>query len=68
MQMHLLIFHICKSTEALIKHPECNIVNVILLKDFNIGLAITVVDMTAACVKHVDRRGFEINTPFKSFW
>ncbi|XP_058251060.1 arf-GAP with Rho-GAP domain, ANK repeat and PH domain-containing protein 2 isoform X2 [Hemibagrus wyckioides] len=36
-------------------------------QDFNIGLAITVVDLTAACVKHMDRKGFEINTPFKSF-
>lgn len=44
------------------------VVNVILLKDFNTGLAITMVDLMTACVKHVDRRGFEINTPFKSFW
>ncbi|GAA6104587.1 arf-GAP with Rho-GAP domain, ANK repeat and PH domain-containing protein 2 isoform X1 [Tachysurus ichikawai] len=36
-------------------------------QDFNTGLAITVVDLTTACVKHVDRKGFEINTPFKSF-
>ncbi|XP_062849648.1 arf-GAP with Rho-GAP domain, ANK repeat and PH domain-containing protein 2 [Trichomycterus rosablanca] len=36
-------------------------------QDFNSGLAITMVDLTAACIKHVDRRGFEINTPFKSF-
>ncbi|KAK3568028.1 hypothetical protein QTP86_028618 [Hemibagrus guttatus] len=36
-------------------------------QDFNSGLAITMVDLTAACVKHMDRKGFEINTPFKSF-
>ncbi|KAI5104366.1 arf-GAP with Rho-GAP domain, ANK repeat and PH domain-containing protein 2, partial [Silurus meridionalis] len=36
-------------------------------QDFNAGVAITMVDLTAACVKHADRRGFEINTPFKSF-
>ncbi|XP_017328101.1 arf-GAP with Rho-GAP domain, ANK repeat and PH domain-containing protein 2 isoform X1 [Ictalurus punctatus] len=36
-------------------------------QDFNTGLAITMVDLMTACVKHVDRRGFEINTPFKSF-
>ncbi|TSL40981.1 Arf-GAP with Rho-GAP domain, ANK repeat and PH domain-containing protein 2 [Bagarius yarrelli] len=36
-------------------------------QDFNSGIAITVVDLTAACVKHMDRKGFEINTPFKSF-
>uniref|UniRef100_A0A8B9KC32 ArfGAP with RhoGAP domain, ankyrin repeat and PH domain 2 n=1 Tax=Astyanax mexicanus TaxID=7994 RepID=A0A8B9KC32_ASTMX len=36
-------------------------------QDFNTGMAIAVVDLTAACVKHVDRRSFEINTPFRSF-
>uniref|UniRef100_A0A8C1CIF6 ArfGAP with RhoGAP domain, ankyrin repeat and PH domain 2 n=1 Tax=Cyprinus carpio carpio TaxID=630221 RepID=A0A8C1CIF6_CYPCA len=36
-------------------------------QDFNAGLAITVVDLTAACVKQVERKGFEITTPFKSF-
>ncbi|XP_017555122.1 arf-GAP with Rho-GAP domain, ANK repeat and PH domain-containing protein 2 isoform X1 [Pygocentrus nattereri] len=36
-------------------------------QDFNSGVAIAVVDLTAACVKHVDRRSFEINTPFRSF-
>ncbi|XP_072543701.1 arf-GAP with Rho-GAP domain, ANK repeat and PH domain-containing protein 2 isoform X2 [Salminus brasiliensis] len=36
-------------------------------QDFNTGLAIAVVDLTAACVKHVDRRSFEVNTPFRSF-
>ncbi|XP_076828614.1 LOW QUALITY PROTEIN: arf-GAP with Rho-GAP domain, ANK repeat and PH domain-containing protein 2 [Brachyhypopomus gauderio] len=36
-------------------------------QDFNSGLAIAVVLLTAACVKPVDRRGFEINTPFRSF-
>ncbi|KAF5902497.1 arf-GAP with Rho-GAP domain, ANK repeat and PH domain-containing protein 2, partial [Clarias magur] len=36
-------------------------------QDFHLGLAITLVDLMSACVKHVDRRGFEINTPFKSF-
>ncbi|MCJ8731477.1 hypothetical protein PDJAM_G00200070 [Pangasius djambal] len=37
-------------------------------QDLNTGLAITMVDLMGACVKHVDRRGFEINTPFKSFY
>ncbi|XP_030634975.1 arf-GAP with Rho-GAP domain, ANK repeat and PH domain-containing protein 2 [Chanos chanos] len=36
-------------------------------QDYNAGLAITVVDLIAASVKHVDKRGFEITTPFKSF-
>ncbi|XP_077085632.1 arf-GAP with Rho-GAP domain, ANK repeat and PH domain-containing protein 2 isoform X1 [Siphateles boraxobius] len=36
-------------------------------QDFNAGLAITAVDLTAACVKPVERKGFEITTPFKSF-
>ncbi|KAK2914147.1 hypothetical protein Q8A67_002546 [Cirrhinus molitorella] len=36
-------------------------------QDFNAGLAITVVNLTAACVKQVERKGFEITTPFKSF-
>ncbi|KAI4881132.1 hypothetical protein NFI96_017871 [Prochilodus magdalenae] len=35
--------------------------------DLNSGMAIAVVDLTACCVKHVDRRSFEINTPFRSF-
>ncbi|XP_035375986.1 arf-GAP with Rho-GAP domain, ANK repeat and PH domain-containing protein 2 [Electrophorus electricus] len=36
-------------------------------QDFNSGLAIAVVTLAASCVKQVDRRAFEINTPFKSF-
>ncbi|XP_076147586.1 arf-GAP with Rho-GAP domain, ANK repeat and PH domain-containing protein 2-like, partial [Alosa pseudoharengus] len=36
-------------------------------QDFSAGLAIAVVELTSACVKHVERRGFEINTPFKTF-
>ncbi|XP_026123802.1 arf-GAP with Rho-GAP domain, ANK repeat and PH domain-containing protein 2-like [Carassius auratus] len=36
-------------------------------QDFNSGLAITEVDLTAACVKQFERKGFEITTPFKSF-
>ncbi|CAM4528302.1 unnamed protein product [Leuciscus chuanchicus] len=36
-------------------------------QDFNAGLAIAAVDLTAACVKPVERKGFEITTPFKSF-
>ncbi|XP_043100575.1 arf-GAP with Rho-GAP domain, ANK repeat and PH domain-containing protein 2 isoform X2 [Puntigrus tetrazona] len=36
-------------------------------QDFHAGLAITLVDLTAACVKQVERKGFEITTPFKSF-
>ncbi|XP_052002385.1 arf-GAP with Rho-GAP domain, ANK repeat and PH domain-containing protein 2-like isoform X1 [Xyrauchen texanus] len=36
-------------------------------QDFNAGLAIAEVDLTAACVKQVERKGFEITTPFKSF-
>ncbi|XP_048041578.1 arf-GAP with Rho-GAP domain, ANK repeat and PH domain-containing protein 2 isoform X1 [Megalobrama amblycephala] len=36
-------------------------------QDFNAGLAITAVDLTAACVKQIERKGFEITTPFKSF-
>ncbi|XP_065145126.1 arf-GAP with Rho-GAP domain, ANK repeat and PH domain-containing protein 2 isoform X2 [Paramisgurnus dabryanus] len=36
-------------------------------QDFIAGLAISAVDLTAACVKQVERKGFEITTPFKSF-
>ncbi|KAK9972060.1 hypothetical protein ABG768_025391 [Culter alburnus] len=36
-------------------------------QDFNAGLAIAAVDLTAACVKQIERKGFEITTPFKSF-
>ncbi|XP_051566490.1 arf-GAP with Rho-GAP domain, ANK repeat and PH domain-containing protein 2-like [Myxocyprinus asiaticus] len=36
-------------------------------QDFNAGLAITVVDLTATCVKQVEKKGFELTTPFKSF-
>lgn len=36
-------------------------------QDFNAGLAISMVDLTAASVKQVERKGFEITTPFKSF-
>ncbi|KAM4611838.1 LOW QUALITY PROTEIN: arf-GAP with Rho-GAP domain, ANK repeat and PH domain-containing protein 2 [Polymixia lowei] len=36
-------------------------------QDYKAGLAITEVDLTAANMKDVDRRGFEINTPFKNF-
>ncbi|XP_009301838.1 arf-GAP with Rho-GAP domain, ANK repeat and PH domain-containing protein 2 isoform X1 [Danio rerio] len=36
-------------------------------QDFNAGLAIAVVDLTAACVKQFERKGLEITTPFKSF-
>uniref|UniRef100_A0A8C5N3K7 Arf-GAP with Rho-GAP domain, ANK repeat and PH domain-containing protein 2 n=1 Tax=Gouania willdenowi TaxID=441366 RepID=A0A8C5N3K7_GOUWI len=36
-------------------------------QDFRAGLAITEVELTAANIRDVDRRGFEINTPFKNF-
>ncbi|XP_056156183.1 arf-GAP with Rho-GAP domain, ANK repeat and PH domain-containing protein 2 [Lampris incognitus] len=36
-------------------------------QDYKAGLAIAEVDLTAANIKDVDRRGFEINTPFKNF-
>ncbi|KAJ8269315.1 hypothetical protein COCON_G00119220 [Conger conger] len=36
-------------------------------QDFTAGLAITVVDLTSAHVRDVERRGFEITTPFKNF-
>ncbi|XP_063042704.1 arf-GAP with Rho-GAP domain, ANK repeat and PH domain-containing protein 2 [Engraulis encrasicolus] len=36
-------------------------------QDFNAGLAIAVVELTSASVKHVEKRAFEINTPFKTF-
>ncbi|XP_062371944.1 arf-GAP with Rho-GAP domain, ANK repeat and PH domain-containing protein 2 [Sardina pilchardus] len=36
-------------------------------QDFSAGLAIAIVELTSTCVKHVERRGFEINTPFKTF-
>ncbi|KAM6949543.1 arf-GAP with Rho-GAP domain, ANK repeat and PH domain-containing protein 2 [Aplochiton taeniatus] len=36
-------------------------------QDFKAGLAIAEVDLTDANIKDMDRRGFEINTPFKTF-
>ncbi|KAM3849702.1 arf-GAP with Rho-GAP domain, ANK repeat and PH domain-containing protein 2 [Diretmus argenteus] len=36
-------------------------------QDYKAGLAIAEVELTAATIKDVDRRGFEINTPFKNF-
>ncbi|KAM4714884.1 arf-GAP with Rho-GAP domain, ANK repeat and PH domain-containing protein 2 isoform 2-T2 [Anableps anableps] len=36
-------------------------------QDFRAGLGICEVELTASNIKEVDRRGFEINTPFKNF-
>ncbi|CAN9509584.1 unnamed protein product [Ophioblennius macclurei] len=36
-------------------------------QDYNAGLAIAEVELTAANIRDVDRRGFEVNTPFKNF-
>ncbi|KAM9335311.1 arf-GAP with Rho-GAP domain, ANK repeat and PH domain-containing protein 2 [Symphorus nematophorus] len=36
-------------------------------QDYKAGLAIAEVELTAANIKDVDRRGFDINTPFKNF-
>ncbi|KAF7659895.1 hypothetical protein LDENG_00291330 [Lucifuga dentata] len=36
-------------------------------QDYKMGLAIAEVELIAANVREVDRRGFEINTPFKNF-
>ncbi|KAJ8008032.1 hypothetical protein DPEC_G00100520 [Dallia pectoralis] len=36
-------------------------------QDFKAGLGIALVDLTAANLKDTDRRGFEINTPFRTF-
>uniref|UniRef100_A0A3Q1H731 ArfGAP with RhoGAP domain, ankyrin repeat and PH domain 2 n=1 Tax=Anabas testudineus TaxID=64144 RepID=A0A3Q1H731_ANATE len=36
-------------------------------QDYKAGLAITEVELTAANIRDVDRRSFEINTPFKNF-
>ncbi|KPP73353.1 hypothetical protein Z043_107567 [Scleropages formosus] len=36
-------------------------------KDFKSGIGITTVDLSTAHVKDVDRKGFEINTPFRNF-
>ncbi|XP_037832343.1 arf-GAP with Rho-GAP domain, ANK repeat and PH domain-containing protein 2 isoform X2 [Kryptolebias marmoratus] len=36
-------------------------------QDYRAGLGIAEVDLTAANVREVDRKGFEINTPFKNF-
>ncbi|TNN63230.1 hypothetical protein EYF80_026573 [Liparis tanakae] len=35
--------------------------------DYKAGLAIVEVELTAANIRDGDRRGFEINTPFKNF-
>ncbi|XP_018590927.2 arf-GAP with Rho-GAP domain, ANK repeat and PH domain-containing protein 2 isoform X2 [Scleropages formosus] len=36
-------------------------------QDFKSGIGITTVDLSTAHVKDVDRKGFEINTPFRNF-
>ncbi|MEQ2260002.1 hypothetical protein XENORESO_018268, partial [Xenotaenia resolanae] len=36
-------------------------------QDFRAGLGISEVELTAANIKEVDRRGFEVSTPFKNF-
>ncbi|KAM3591133.1 uncharacterized protein V6R79_022991 [Siganus canaliculatus] len=36
-------------------------------QDFRAGLAIAEVELTAANIRDTDRRGFDINTPFKNF-
>ncbi|CAB1439137.1 unnamed protein product, partial [Pleuronectes platessa] len=36
-------------------------------QDYRAGLAIAQVELTAANIRDVDRRGFELNTPFKNF-
>ncbi|XP_035531725.1 arf-GAP with Rho-GAP domain, ANK repeat and PH domain-containing protein 2 [Morone saxatilis] len=36
-------------------------------QDYKAGLAIAEVELTAANIKDLDRRGFDINTPFKNF-
>ncbi|XP_047242334.1 arf-GAP with Rho-GAP domain, ANK repeat and PH domain-containing protein 2 isoform X3 [Girardinichthys multiradiatus] len=36
-------------------------------QDFRAGLGISEVELTAANIKEVDRRGFEVSTPFKTF-
>ncbi|XP_061565758.1 arf-GAP with Rho-GAP domain, ANK repeat and PH domain-containing protein 2 isoform X2 [Cololabis saira] len=36
-------------------------------QDYKAGLAIGEVELTAANIRDVDRRGFEVNTPFKNF-
>lgn len=39
-----------------------------LPQDYRAGLAISEVELTTANIRDVDRRGFDINTPFKNFW
>lgn len=36
-------------------------------QDYKVGLAIAEVELTAANIRDVDRKGFEVNTPFKNF-
>ncbi|XP_071315206.1 arf-GAP with Rho-GAP domain, ANK repeat and PH domain-containing protein 2 isoform X2 [Trachinotus anak] len=36
-------------------------------QDYKAGLAIAEVELTAANIRDMDRRGFEVNTPFKNF-
>lgn len=37
-------------------------------QDYKAGLAVAEVELTAANIRDVDRRSFDINTPFKNFW
>ncbi|KAK1797145.1 hypothetical protein P4O66_008528 [Electrophorus voltai] len=56
---------LCKSEQ--VSPPRARLGAAGFIADFNSGLAIAVVTLAASCVKQVDRRAFEINTPFKSF-
>lgn len=51
-----------------LKSPDFSLASSFVLQDYKAGLAICEVELTAANIRDADRRGFDINTPFKNFW
>lgn len=51
-----------------IKSMDLHLSVCVFSQDFKAGLAVAEVELTAANIRDVDRRSFDINTPFKNFW
>lgn len=64
----MMILSGCTLTTSQLIIIKCIDLHLTLFQDYKMGLAITEVELTAANIKHVDRKSFEINTPFKNFW
>lgn len=58
----------CNTADGHRRTLEATLRAFVSLQDYNVGLAIAEVELTAANIRDVDRRSFDINTPFKNFW